>query len=366
MDSEESRQQLLAERDALRDRLAEANDTLTAIRSGQIDGLVVETPDGPQLFTLIGVDYTYRVLVEQMNEGALTITPAGHILYCNQHFADLVERPLQRVIASSIYDFLAAENILAFEALLTQAHQGQPGRTEVNLAIAVQGHRPAYMSLTPLKLEGEPILCVVVTDLTEQKRNEAIVAAERLARSILDQTSEAIVVCDDSGQIIRANQAAHRLGGQNVLMNPFDKVFSLKAGSGASEISVVEALLRGQIVSRLERSFTTAAGQALSLLVSGGPVLTTEGEQLAYVISLTDITQQKEAEEGLKDQAQKLEAEVARRTRELRQMVNAMSGREVRMAGLKRAVRELRAQLEEAGLTPVADDPLLDDDEVED
>ena len=39
--------------------------------------------------------------------------------------------------------------------------------------------------------------------------------------------------------------------------------------------------------------------------------------------------------------------------------VNLMAGREVRMAELKGVIRKLRAQLEEAGLTPVADDPLL-------
>ncbi len=40
-------------------------------------------------------------------------------------------------------------------------------------------------------------------------------------------------------------------------------------------------------------------------------------------------------------------------------LVNAMAGREVRMAELKGVIRQLRAQLEEAGLAPVADDPLL-------
>ncbi len=36
-----------------------------------------------------------------------------------------------------------------------------------------------------------------------------------------------------------------------------------------------------------------------------------------------------------------------------------MAGREVRMAELKDVIRKLRAQLEDAGLAPVVDDPLL-------
>lgn len=50
---------------------------------------------------------------------------------------------------------------------------------------------------------------------------------------------------------------------------------------------------------------------------------------------------------------------VRERTAELRRMVNLMAGREVRMAELKDVIRQLRSQLEEVGLTPVADDPLL-------
>jgi len=53
------------------------------------------------------------------------------------------------------------------------------------------------------------------------------------------------------------------------------------------------------------------------------------------------------------------EEEVKKRSADLRKVINAMAGREVRMAELKGVIRKLRAQLEEAGLTPVVDDPLL-------
>jgi len=72
-----------------------------------------------------------------------------------------------------------------------------------------------------------------------------------------------------------------------------------------------------------------------------------------------EIADRKRAEEALREHREHLEELVAERTAELRKMVNLMAGREVRMAELKGVIRQLRAQLEEAGLTPVADDPLL-------
>ncbi|MBC8330552.1 MAG: PAS domain S-box protein [Anaerolineae bacterium] len=57
---------------------------------------------------------------------------------------------------------------------------------------------------------------------------------------------------------------------------------------------------------------------------------------------------------------EKLEARVRDRTAELQIMVNAMSGREVRMAGLKKTIKTLRQQLIDAGIKPAANDPLLE------
>ena len=51
-----SRAQLLGEIEDLRTRLDEAEQTLQAIRSGEVDALLVEGPQGEQVFSLTGVE----------------------------------------------------------------------------------------------------------------------------------------------------------------------------------------------------------------------------------------------------------------------------------------------------------------------
>ncbi len=71
----------------LRAHLAEAEETLRAIRNGEVDAVVVAAKEGPQVFTLQGAEHSYRVLIESVNEGVLTLTAGKTILYANQCFA---------------------------------------------------------------------------------------------------------------------------------------------------------------------------------------------------------------------------------------------------------------------------------------
>ena len=90
----------------LRAQLAEAQETLRAIREGEVDALVVSTPEGQRVFTLQGADQTYRTIVEQMQEGAVTLVEDGHINYCNRRFAEMVKRPLEQIIGSHFCEHL--------------------------------------------------------------------------------------------------------------------------------------------------------------------------------------------------------------------------------------------------------------------
>ena len=103
-------EQLKAELKELKARLAEVEGTLNAIRNGEVDALVSSGPDGDQIFTLQGAETPYRILVEEMNQGALMLVPDGTILYANTRFASLSKTPLEQVIGSSWQKFFLSQS----------------------------------------------------------------------------------------------------------------------------------------------------------------------------------------------------------------------------------------------------------------
>ena len=109
----------------LQAELAEAKEVLNAIRQGEVDAFVLPGPNGDRIFSLNGVEQPYRILIEEMGEGAATLAADGTILYCNLRLAELFKVPLERIIGSQFVSFLLPTDRRAFDALLQGARDGR-------------------------------------------------------------------------------------------------------------------------------------------------------------------------------------------------------------------------------------------------
>ena len=216
---------------------------------------MVSSPDGDQVYTLRGADEAYRIMVENMAEGALTLSLDGLILFSNEQFSAMLGTPLERVMGSSIRDCVESEDAFVLSALLAT-----PRRAEAQLRLkrGTGDLVPVRISANTLLFDGIECVSFIVTDLTEQRRNQEIVAAERLARSILDQAAGAILVVDPAGKIIRASRAASQLAKTAVLLRQFDEVYSLRIKSDAIADEFVMDYTFGEILSTVQRLGTVA------------------------------------------------------------------------------------------------------------
>ncbi|AEV99513.1 PAS domain-containing sensor histidine kinase [Niastella koreensis] len=161
---------LRAELEELRHQLLEAHETIDAIRTGQVDALILESNGSNELYTLKTADIAYRVFIEKMTEGAVTLSRDGFILYCNQQFAVIVNHPLSAVIGSSFRVFIADEDLAAYDQLFENCWQ-QDSKEEIRLKNSHTGI-PVQLSMTALQIEGTRALSIIITDLSAQKKTQ--------------------------------------------------------------------------------------------------------------------------------------------------------------------------------------------------
>jgi two-component system NarL family sensor kinase len=155
----------------LQKRLDEAEETLRALRSGEVDAIVATGPGGERVYTLKGADEAYRLMVQNMAEGALTVAPTGLILFSNETLASILGIPLERVIGASLHDFIVPEDAGVFAALIAPGVE-DGARGELRLKTRDDSPVPVYLSISHLQLDEVDCLCVIVTDLTRRKRSE--------------------------------------------------------------------------------------------------------------------------------------------------------------------------------------------------
>ncbi len=162
-------------------RLHEAEQTIDAIRDGHVEALVVRTEAGEQVFTLRSADQPYRLMVEQMREGAMTLDDAGTILYCNRRFAELVARPPERIAGQAIAAFVSPDHAVKIGEML----RADVYRDEVLLCGANGALNPAQLSSTALTIDGIRTVAAVVTDLTHERVERGLRESSRLKDEFL-------------------------------------------------------------------------------------------------------------------------------------------------------------------------------------
>jgi PAS domain S-box-containing protein len=155
----------------LRVRLDELQATLDAIRTGEVDALIVNGPHGEQVYSLKGAEQPYREFIERMGEGAVTLDAAATILYCNKRFAQMVGVPLQKLISTDILVRIAEADRPRVRGLLGEKESASG---TIHLLGRKGQKLPVRIAVSAMKSAEQDVWCVVITDLTEQEERAAL------------------------------------------------------------------------------------------------------------------------------------------------------------------------------------------------
>jgi PAS domain S-box-containing protein len=299
-----------SEVETLRSRLTEAEEALQAISRGMIDALVVKGPEGPRISTLAGAQEPYRLVVERMHEGALTLGEDRRIMYSNRHFADLLGCSIGELVGKPVASFVAAEGTAGLSGLLDEGAK-RPVSGELELRRQDGSLMPVLVAAGPLTLAApqaggrEAAVLLIVTDLTAQKHSEEVEAAEKFARSVVEQATDAVLVCDANGRITKASFAAQRLLDEPVegrlLKDAFPMEVALPAqpplpGVRISSGGVLELVFRNHSLHGADAQICLPALRERHFLLGAGPLSDRSGASVGCILTLTEITDRKRTE----------------------------------------------------------------------
>jgi len=281
----------------LRHRLAEAEDTLRAIREGEVDALVVQGADAEEVFTIGGDSESYRTFMEAMEPGAAALDAEGRVLYLNSTLRRLLGRSLEDVQGKPFQQVFDADTRGTVEHLLAQpGTASQSG--DLRFRRDTGGDLHFSVSATPLKLGTITGHAVTFADVTERVRAEAAEQSERAARAVIASANEAVLVCDRDGVITHANVAAQIVYSGNPVGLRFAEAVPLVFSDASSEMDsegMVSATLAGRALQGKE-ALAPNAPMVKDYLISAAP-LQVAGDQISgCVITMVDLSQRKAAE----------------------------------------------------------------------
>lgn len=203
---------------ALRREIDDLTATLEAIRTGGIDAVIVPGTGGDELYMLSSADRPYRVIVEEMGDGAATISERGILLYANQCFADLLRRDRTTLLGRDFSALLQAGEAAVLDDLLGTAPGATTHSEQLTIVHPDGSTTPVLASATGLDLDGTVVRCLIFADLTSRVESEKRRADERAAeRERYEELFESGVVgitrTTPDGRILQCNRAAARMYG---------------------------------------------------------------------------------------------------------------------------------------------------------
>ncbi len=358
----------------LRARLEEAEETLRAIREGEVDAIVVSGSKGDRVFSLTGADSVYRLIVETMKEAALTVTADGKILFCNKQFGRLLKKPMERIVGRPLGEFVGTDQRAVVTSLLAKS-QTESVTGRVMFQGTAESPIPAHVSATVLHQPDGLSVCIVATDLSEleastemlrqlRRQQEALTQSEQRARgeasrlqAVLDAAPAMIwVAFDRECHDIAGNRVAYEFSQMPIGTNlskpglaperlAHYRVFKDGVELAPQDMPIQRVAASGKALRDYAVDFVFDDGTVRSLLGNVIPVLDTRGEPSGAIAAFVDVTERKRAEEALRRAHDELEARVNERTAQLTQAVETLSAEVERRTVAEEALWQRSLQL---------------------
>ncbi|MBE9031433.1 PAS domain S-box protein [filamentous cyanobacterium LEGE 11480] len=130
-----------------------------------------------------------------------------------------------------------------------------------------------------------------------------LMEGQEFLEALVENVSDAVVACNDKGQLVLFNRAAqdfHGLPPEPISPQEWSQYYDLYDGSGThtftpEEIPLLRAL-KGEKVRDVRMMIIPKGGKARSLIANADPIYSITGQKLGAVVVMRDVTAYREAE----------------------------------------------------------------------
>jgi PAS domain S-box-containing protein len=311
-------QALLAETAELRTRLEEAEETLRAIRDGEVDAIIV----GEQVYMLERAGTSSNrfrgEVLARVNDAVVAVDNGMRVTYLNpaaeRQYGVTATKALGRLL-NELYEYrwLSPEDEAAASAALelTGSWRGE------NIHITRDGAELHVESVVNrLRDESGAAIGQLVVIRNISERNHAESARAQLV-SIVESSADAIYSCDFDMRILSWNKGAEKLYGwtaEEIIGQPVTIIIPPdRVDESLNKFN--SALKQNQAIVNLESARRRRDGSRLDVQVTATPIKGMAGKPSALSVISRDITERKRAEEALRASQGRIAADLQAMTR---------------------------------------------------
>jgi PAS domain S-box-containing protein len=251
--------------------------------------------------TLKESEEKYRTVIENASDAIILVdADSGVVLDANRRATELTGRDIAELIGLHHSELHPAEETERYTDLFKKRTGGESGVSGEDLVVRhASGRRvPVEISSSVIELTGRKVLIGIFRDISERK------AAERELRKWAEVFRNArwgITLQEKESPVMGVtNPAFARLYGyspEELSERPFEEVF---APGRKEDVRVLMQVLGEKGHHTFESVHQRADGRFFPVLVTATALKDEDGHMLYRVVSVLDISEQKEAEENLR------------------------------------------------------------------
>ncbi len=322
----------------LQRRLAESEQALGAIRSGEVDAIRMTTSAGELVFSLKGAEQPYREMIEVMGESLVNVTPDGLVLYCNRRFSAMTGTDPATIMGSRLQEYFTDQDRTGITTALREYGMS---RMHAQILRPDGAHVPVHVAMHRPASDGGPsIVITVISDLAEivaaqetiaqtdqqlEQRLTQLHASEHRYQLLLETMNDGLIESRDDLTLTYANPRFAEMVGYSIDEIVGQSATRFMVSSNAERMYQRLAERRTGHAEIYEVGWLHRDGHEIPTRVSARPYFAADGGYIGTTANVLDMTEQKRAEAELATYRRHLEDVVAERTAELAEANQALN-----------------------------------------